>query len=92
MPDPDAKKSGWGTGDSFKAFRVSGPLLGSGIQLAAAVAFFFFVGRWLDGKLGTAPWLMLVGAMAGAGGGLYRFIKTALEAGEAEDRRSKDSR
>jgi F0F1-type ATP synthase assembly protein I len=89
MSDPDARKSGSGSEDSFKAFRVAGPLLGSGIQLAAAVAFFFFVGRWLDGKLGTTPWLMLAGALAGVGGGMYRFIKTALEVGASQDRENK---
>jgi ATP synthase protein I len=77
--DDSTKKAGWGLGNSFKAFRTAGPLFGSGIQLAAAIAIFFFVGRWLDGKFGTGPWLMLIGAVVGAGGGMYKFIKTALE-------------
>jgi ATP synthase protein I len=72
------KKAGWGLTNSFKAFRTAGPLFGSGIQLAAAVAVFFFIGRWLDGKFGTTPWLMLSGAMIGAAGGMYKFIRTAL--------------
>ena len=73
------EKAGRGLGNSFKAFRSAGPLFGSGIQLAAAVAVFFFIGRWLDDKFGTSPWLMLTGAVVGAGGGMYKFIKTALE-------------
>jgi F0F1-type ATP synthase assembly protein I len=62
------------------------------MQLAAAVAFFFFVGRWLDGKLGTEPWLMLIGALIGVGGGLYRFIRTAMEAGGEENTKSRETR
>jgi F0F1-type ATP synthase assembly protein I len=36
-----------------------------------------FGGQWLDRRLGTAPWLLLVGALLGAGAGmlsLYRRI------------------
>ena len=89
MPGSDDKKSNGSPVTSFKAFGVAGPLFGSGIQLAAAVAVFFFVGRWLDGKLGTEPWLMLTGALAGAGGGLYSFIKTALKVGRSESENGK---
>ena len=84
MVDPDKTKAGRGSEYTFKAFRVAGPLFGSGIQLAAAVVLFFFVGRWVDGALGTAPWFMLIGALAGAGGGLYTFIKTAINVGNRE--------
>lgn len=80
----DTEKAGRGPGNSFKAFRVAGPLFGSGIQLAAAVAVFFFAGRWLDEKLGTSPWLMLLGALLGAGGGMYKFIRTAIDVGKDE--------
>jgi F0F1-type ATP synthase assembly protein I len=83
-PDEEEKLE-TGSGNSFKAVQAAGPLLGSGIQLAAAVAFFFFVGRWLDGKLGTDPWLMLLGAFIGVGGGFYRFIKTAIDVGKSND-------
>jgi F0F1-type ATP synthase assembly protein I len=87
-----SKKADRGLGNSFKAFRVAGPLFGSGIQLAAAVTLFFFIGRWLDGKFGTEPWLMLAGALIGAGGGMYRFIKTAMEIGAEEDREEEEER
>lgn len=85
MTDPDEKKTGWGLGDSFKAFHTAGPLVGSGIQLAAALVVFLFLGRWLDSKLGTEPWLMLTGAVVGAVGGLYNFIRTAIEVGNKEN-------
>ena len=52
--------------------------------MAAAVVVMFFLGRWLDTKFGTGPWLMTLGALIGSGGGLYSFIRTALEAGRAD--------
>ena len=33
------------------------------------------VGWWLDGELGTAPWLMLSGIVLGAAGGFYSMVK-----------------
>ena len=56
-----------------------------GIQLALAVVILFFVGRWLDNRWGTSPWLMLVGIFIGIVGGLIRFVRTAMEVGREED-------
>lgn len=47
----------------------------------------FFLGRWADEKLNTAPWLLIGGVLFGVGAGLYNFIKTAAEA----DDQGKDS-
>ena len=52
------------------------PYLGLGVQLAAAVLVFYFVGSWADGKLNTAPWLMVAGVTIGVVGGLIQFLKT----------------
>jgi ATP synthase protein I len=46
------------------------------IQMAVSVVLMFFVGRWLDGKFGTDPWLMIVGLFFGVGAGFYHFIRT----------------
>ena len=85
------KKVVGGSESFFKAYRTVAPLFGSGIQLAAAVALFFFLGRWLDEKMGTGPWLMLIGALIGAGGGLYGFIRTAVKAGNEENAVSRET-
>ena len=48
--------------------------------LAASILVGFFLGRWADTKLGTEPWMMIVGlalGMAAAGRELYRLIKKA---------------
>ena len=44
----------------------------------------FFIGRWLDGKFDTAPWLMIVGGLIGSAGGMVSFIRTALSVGRSE--------
>ncbi|MCE7934236.1 MAG: AtpZ/AtpI family protein [Chlorobi bacterium CHB2] len=54
------------------------PDLGMGFQLAAAMAVFGGVGWWADSKYGTAPWLLVVGVVLGATGGLISMIRTSL--------------
>ncbi|MBI5630505.1 MAG: AtpZ/AtpI family protein [Elusimicrobia bacterium] len=49
--------------------------LGAGTQLVTSVLLGFLAGQWLDGKLGTGPWLMLLGAFLGISVGLYQLIK-----------------
>ncbi|HNW43352.1 MAG TPA: AtpZ/AtpI family protein [Elusimicrobiales bacterium] len=50
----------------------------TGLELAGGVLLGFSAGYWLDGRLGTAPWLMLGGATAGLAAGFYLFIKEFL--------------
>lgn len=52
--------------------------LTAGTELTVAVVLGFFGGRWLDGKMGTDPWLELAGAVAGILLGLFLFIRRAL--------------
>jgi F0F1-type ATP synthase assembly protein I len=54
--------------------------------LALTVVVLFFAGRWLDGKFGTAPWMMLGGIFIGTVGGIIKFVMSAMEAGRQEDR------
>jgi len=69
-----------------------GPYLTMGIQLALAVVVFFFVGRWLDGKLGTAPWLMLAGLLVGIAGGMIKFLRAAVALGKEANRDAEKER
>lgn len=62
-----------------------GPFLTLGLQLAISVVAFFFLGRWLDGKFGTEPWLMLLGVAMGITGALIGFIRRATELGKKQD-------
>ena len=69
---------------------VFGPYLTLGMQLAVTVVVFFFVGRWLDGKFGTDPWLMLAGLAVGVAGGLAAFLLKAFALGREEDRETEE--
>jgi len=66
-----------------------GAYLTLGLQLAVSVVAFFFLGRWLDSELNTAPWLMIIGAMVGAVGGMISFLRTATKLGKKEDERTR---
>lgn len=53
---------------------------GLGIELAAAVGLLSLVGWWIDGRFGTAPWGLVVGAVVGLVGGMANLVRTALSA------------
>jgi F0F1-type ATP synthase assembly protein I len=40
-----------------------------------------WLGHWLDGKFGTKPWLMVVGAFAGMAIGFVNLVQVATGAG-----------
>jgi F0F1-type ATP synthase assembly protein I len=49
--------------------------MGMGMQLAAAMVLFGGIGWYADGAWGTTPWLMVVGLVAGATGGMINLIR-----------------
>jgi ATP synthase protein I len=56
----------------------AGQALGVGLQFAGAILLFMFLGRWLDSRLGTEPWLLLAGVAIGAVAGFYALYKTLV--------------
>jgi len=40
-----------------------------------SILLFVYVGRWLDGKFGTTPWLLVLGAFVGAFAGFYSMYR-----------------
>lgn len=70
--------------------REASPYLGLGIQLAAGVIVFYYLGSWADGKLQTSPWLMLTGVLIGVVGGFIKFFRTANELGKSESTNHED--
>ncbi|MBI1809899.1 MAG: AtpZ/AtpI family protein [Gemmatimonadetes bacterium] len=67
-------------------------LMGLGIQFVVAILLFLYLGMWLDRKLGTAPWFMLVGMLVGAGGGFYSLYRAMVSENKRlddEERRGK---
>jgi F0F1-type ATP synthase assembly protein I len=56
--------------------------LGLGIQLAATVTIFVFIGIWLDKKLDSSPWATIICSFIGVITGMYHFIKTVIQSGK----------
>lgn len=71
--------------------RAAAPYLTLGIQIAAAVVMFLFIGKYADEALGTKPWLMVAGIVVGFTGGMIHFFRevTALSTKEEHERRAK---
>ena len=62
--------------DWVRVLREAAPLLGLGTSLAMTVLLGLGLGYWADQKLGTRPWLFLLGAALGLVTALYQFFKT----------------
>ena len=60
-----------------RALRDAGPYLGLGLSLAVTLLLGLGVGYWIDGKLGTRPIFLLVGAAFGMAAVGYQLYKTA---------------
>jgi F0F1-type ATP synthase assembly protein I len=63
---------------------ASGPspasFAGAGIQFVLSILIFLYAGKWLDTKLGTAPWLLMAGVFLGAGASFYSFYRRVMAA------------
>jgi ATP synthase protein I len=66
-PRPDARsRQSRSTGAEFA---------GLGLQLGMSIALFAFLGWWLDERLGTSPWLLLLLVFLGAAAGFYSIYR-----------------
>jgi F0F1-type ATP synthase assembly protein I len=52
--------------------------VGLGIELIAPLLVGLFGGYWLDGKFGTAPWLLITGTVLGFAAGFLHFFRAVL--------------
>lgn len=52
-------------------------LAGVGFEFIVAVLVLGGLGWWLDARLNTTPWLMIVGAVLGFAAGLWLLLKAA---------------
>ena len=62
-----------------------------GLDFAVSVTFCFLGGWWLDGKLGTAPWLMMVGLVLGTVVGFSMVFKAARKMRDEAEREERES-
>jgi F0F1-type ATP synthase assembly protein I len=71
-----------------------GPDLGeqmtAGLQFAASIVFFLFVGMWLDRRLGTDPWLLVAGVMIGGSAGFWSIYRRLVIAPRERSRKEKE--
>jgi ATP synthase protein I len=62
-----------------------------GIEFSLSVLIGLLGGRWVDGKLGTSPWLMIVGLLLGVSAALRSLIRTARQANQESQSRTRDA-
>lgn len=60
-------------------YKKAGPYLGLGTQLAATVILMFYLGYWLDNKLQTQPYLVIIFSLLGSFAAIYNFIRSVLK-------------
>ena len=69
--------------------RAQGPspyrMVGIGFELAASLLVGVFGGQWIDRKLGTSPWVLLLGTLLGASAGLFSIYRRIGGRGSAGD-------
>jgi ATP synthase protein I len=58
---------------------------GLGLQFAASILGGLYAGQWLDKKLGSAPWLLIMGVFLGAGLSFYSMYRKLMAAQARED-------
>ena len=75
VPPTDPERDDPSRAAEARQRRDMGRYLGLGAQFAASVMLLTFGGYWLDGRLGSSPWFLLVGVFLGFAGGLVSIVK-----------------
>jgi F0F1-type ATP synthase assembly protein I len=69
--------------------RPEGPspfqFVGVGFELTVPLLVGLFGGQWLDRRFGTAPWLLLVGALLGGAAGMLNLYRRIVPPGGSGD-------
>ena len=65
---------------------------GLGLQFVIAILGGVYGGQWLDRKLGTAPWLLIIGMFLGAGLSFYSMYTKLMKAQARDDAAQKARR
>ena len=85
-------RSGAGGEGSRTTASQMGEVAGAGLQFAGAIVLFLFVGRWLDARLGTEPWLLLIGVAVGAVGGFISLYRQLVIVPRERERRQHETK
>lgn len=65
---------------------------GAGFQFTVAVLLGAFAGIWLDKKLGTSPWMVIVLVFLGAALGFFSLYRNLMNSQRLGDRRQHEER
>lgn len=77
QPGPSGSRPGGGPRNASNP--ASGAeYAGAGLQLAMTLVAFMFLGIWLDKRLGSSPWFVLICVFVGAGAGFYSIYRKLM--------------
>ena len=65
---------------------------GLGVQFVLSILLFLYGGRWLDRKLGTEPWFLMIGVFTGATVGFFAMYRKLVADQKREDASSRRAR
>ena len=68
--------------NSSQIFRALSLVTTIGINMVVSILVGLYIGRYLDGYFGTAPWITIVGLLLGVAAaivGTYRLIMTTMK-------------
>jgi ATP synthase protein I len=63
---------------SRKPLSSGSEFAGLGLQMGATLGLSAWLGYWLDGRLGTTPWLTILMVFVGAGAAFYSIYRKVL--------------
>jgi len=52
-----------------------GRFAGVGVQFGAVISLFALAGHWVDGRIGSSPWGLILGVMLGFLGGTVSLLR-----------------
>lgn len=76
--------------DYASSLRSAAPYMDLGLRFALAAAIGGWAGHWLDGRLGTHPFLLIFGIMFGGTAGFINLYRTVMRLIQSESRRKKE--
>ena len=83
-PRPNERQGGAGAGASADGL-VGVAVAGLGLQFAVSLVVFYFLGQWLDRRLGTAPVFLLGCVFVGGGASFYGMYSQLMRAQRRAD-------
>jgi F0F1-type ATP synthase assembly protein I len=81
----DERRPGPGSNGSLPGAEFAGV----GLQFAAAIILFLFIGKWIDKRAGTSGLFTLLGVFVGGGAAFWNLYRKITEAQRRDDEERK---